>query len=141
LALGAQGVSLGTRFLASTEMTIDPSWKQRIVDAAATDSVKVPHSERVMPPFNLPQTGQPNAPRALRTALIDQLESDPDSVDPAVIGPRLVAAVKAGGGHDLVPFAGQSVALVHDVVSADEIMDRLVGEAAAAAERAAACAR
>ena len=31
LALGAQGVCLGTRFLATTEMTIDPAWKHRIV--------------------------------------------------------------------------------------------------------------
>ena len=33
LALGAQGVSLGTRFLATTEMTVDQAWKQRIVAA------------------------------------------------------------------------------------------------------------
>jgi nitronate monooxygenase/enoyl-[acyl-carrier protein] reductase II len=84
LALGAQGVSLGTRFLASTEMCIDQTWKQRIVDASAVEAVKVPHSERVMPPFTLPQAaGVPFAPRALRTALIDQLESDPTAVDPA----------------------------------------------------------
>ena len=70
-ALGAEGVSLGTRFLASTEMTIDRAWKDRIVAAGALDAVKVPHSERVMPPFTLPQIGVPFAPRALRTELID----------------------------------------------------------------------
>src|SRR4029079_4171891 len=48
-ALGAQGVSLGTRFLATTEMTIDPAWKDRIVAGGALDAVKVAHSERVMP--------------------------------------------------------------------------------------------
>ena len=42
LALGAQGAVLGTRFLATTEMSIDRSWKERIVAAAATDAVKVP---------------------------------------------------------------------------------------------------
>ena len=109
LALGAHGVSLGTRFLASTEMSIDPAWKRRIVAAAAADAVKVPHAERVMPPFTIAQTGIPFAPRALRTALIDQLESDPDSVDPATLGPQLLAAVRAGHGEDLLPFSGQSV--------------------------------
>ena len=63
LALGAQGVSLGTRFLASTEMSIDAAWKDRIVAASAGDAVKVPNSERVMPPFTMPQTGVPFAPR------------------------------------------------------------------------------
>ena len=68
-----------------------------------------------MPPFTLPQTGVPFAPRALRTALIDLLESDPASVDPAEVGPQLLAAVRAGGGHELLPFAGQSAQLVHDI--------------------------
>src|SRR6185503_18971533 len=33
LALGAQGVSMGTRFLASQEMRIDPAWKDRIIQS------------------------------------------------------------------------------------------------------------
>ena len=131
-ALGAQGVSLGTRFLASSEMTIDRAWKDRIVAAGALDAVKVPHSERVMPPFTLPQAGVPFAPRALRTELIDRLEADPDSVDPSEVGPQLLAAVRAGGGHDLLPFAGQSVALIHDIVPAGELVVRLIAEATAA---------
>jgi enoyl-[acyl-carrier protein] reductase II len=136
LALGAQGVSLGTRFLASTEMTIDAAWKERIVGASALDAVKVPHAERVMPPFTLPQHGVPFAPRALRTALIEQLEADPDSVDPAEVGPQLLAAVRAGGGHDMLPFAGQSVELVHDIVPAADIVTRAVAEAREAIRRA-----
>jgi nitronate monooxygenase/enoyl-[acyl-carrier protein] reductase II len=135
-ALGAQGVSLGTRFLATSEMTIDPAWKDRIVAASALDAVKVPNSDRVMPPFTLPQLGVPFAPRALRTELIDRLESDPESVDPAAVGPELVSAVRAGGGHDLLPFAGQSVELVHDLLPAGELVARLIDEAAEALERA-----
>ena len=136
LALGAQGVSLGTRFLATTEMTIAAAWKQRIVAATALDAVKVPNSERVMPPFTLPQTGEPFAPRALRTELIDQLERDPASVDPGEVGPQLLAAVRSGGGQELLPFAGQSAQLVHDVAPAGEIVARLVAEAANALDQA-----
>ena len=40
--------------------------------------------------------------------------------------------VLAGGGHDLLPFAGQSAELVHDVVPARELVARLVAEAEAA---------
>ena len=133
LALGAQGAVLGTRFLATTEMGIDPSWKQRIVEASALDAVKVPHADRVMPPFNVAQIGRPNAPRALRTPLIERLETDPDSIDPSMVGPELVAAVRAGGGHGLLPFTGQSAALVHDIVGVDELVTRLVLEATVAA--------
>ena len=119
-------------------MTIDRSWKQRIVEGAALDAVKVPHSERVMPPFTLPQPGVPFAPRALRTPLIDRLESAPDGVDPAELGPQLVSAVRSGGGHDLLPFAGQSAALVHDIAPAAEIVRRRVpGSSRTLAEQAA----
>ena len=137
LTLGAQGVCLGTRFLATTEMAIDQAWKERIVAASATEAVKVPNHDLVLPPFNLAQIGTPNAPRALRTPFIDQLESNPESVDPAAIGPRLVAAVRAGRGHDLLPFTGQSAALVHDIVPAADLMARLVEEADASLRRAA----
>jgi enoyl-[acyl-carrier protein] reductase II len=141
LALGAAGASLGTRFLATEEMAIDPEWKRRIVAADAQDAVKVPHSERVMPPFTLPQVGAPFAPRALRTELIEQLERVPEEVDPAVLGPRLLSAVRAGGGHDLLPFTGQSAQLVHDVVPARALVARLVAETEDALEAAAAVRR
>jgi enoyl-[acyl-carrier protein] reductase II len=133
LTLGAQGAMLGTRFLASAEMNVDQEWKERIVAADAADAVKVPSSERVMPPFTLPlPAGEPPAPRALRTPFIDQLESDPETVDPEEIGPSFVADIRAGGGHDRLPFSGQSAALVHDIAPAAEIVARLVAEAEAA---------
>lgn len=137
LVLGAQGASLGTRFLATPEMRIREAWKRRIVEADAIDAVKVPHSDRVMPPFTIPQVGPPFAPRALRTPLIEQLESEPEAVDPAVAGPAAVAAIRAGGGEDLLPFAGQSVGLIHEVMPARELVRRLVAEAEAALDLAA----
>jgi nitronate monooxygenase/enoyl-[acyl-carrier protein] reductase II len=133
LALGAQGVVLGTRFLASVEMSVDPSWKDRIVEADATDAVKVANSERVMPPFTLElPPGRPPAPRVLRTPLSDQLDADPAAVDPAAVAPELIGELRANRGHDLLPFTGQSAALVHDVVPAAEIVSRLLAEAEAA---------
>jgi nitronate monooxygenase/enoyl-[acyl-carrier protein] reductase II len=137
LVLGAQGASLGTRFLATTEMRIRDAWKRRIVAADASDAVKIPHSERVMPPFTIPQVGPAFAPRALRTPLIEQLESQPDTVDPAVAGPAAVAAIKAGGGEEFLPFAGQSVGLIRDVVPARELVHGLLAQAEAALQRGA----
>jgi len=137
LALGAQGVMLGTRFLASAELGIDAAWKERVVSADATDAVKVEHAERVLPPITLDVPGRPPAPRALRTPLTDRLADAPASVDPAEVVPAFVAEVRANRGHELLPFAGQSAALVHDVAPAAEIVERLLREAKAAAQRAA----
>ena len=135
LSLGAQGVSMGTRFLATTEMTVDQSWKERIVAAGALDTVKVPHSELVMPPFNIPQIGIPFAPRCLRTPLTEQLETDAASVNPASARALLVESIRSGGGHDLLPFTGESAALVHDIVPARELIPRLVAETESAIQR------
>jgi nitronate monooxygenase/enoyl-[acyl-carrier protein] reductase II len=137
LVLGAQGVLVGTRLVASAEMGVDVAWKQRIVEADALDAVKVPHSERVLPPYNRP--GGPADPRALRTPLIDRLGDDPESVDPETAGPELLAALRANRMHEYIPFAGQSAALVHEIRPAGEIVREMVegAEAALSAARAA----
>ena len=67
LALGAQGVNLGTRFVASTELRVAEEWKQRLVAADALDAVKMINSERVLPRSTVPG-GRPSpglfAPRS-----------------------------------------------------------------------------
>lgn len=130
LALGAQGVSMGTRFLASAELAIAAEWKRRIVEADALDAVKVANSERVLPPYNLP--GARVEPRALRTPLIAQLREHPEWIDPAAVGPRIRDAVLAGRGDEYLPFAGQSAGLIHEVLPAAEIVRRVAAEAEAA---------
>ena len=124
LALGAQGALVGTRLLASEEMGVDAAWKQRIVEAGALDAVKVPHSERVLPPYNRP--GGPADPRALRTPLIDRLGERPGVGRPGDGRPELLAALREDRAHEYLPFAGQSAALVHDVRPAAEIVRELV---------------
>jgi nitronate monooxygenase/enoyl-[acyl-carrier protein] reductase II len=133
LVLGAQGGVFGTRFLATTEMQVDPAWKQRIIAADALDSVKVSHGERVLPPFTMElPPGPPPAPRALRTPLTDQLDREPESVDADAVVPRFLAEVRENRGHDLLPFTGQSAGLIHDIPSATDLVPRLMAEARAA---------
>jgi enoyl-[acyl-carrier protein] reductase II len=134
LALGAQGVSMGTRFLASEEMAIAGEWKRRLVEADALDAVKVANSERVLPPYTLP--GARVEPRALATPLIARLREHPEWLDPATMGPRIRAAVLEGRGHEYVPFAGQSAGLVDEVLPAAEIVRRVVAEAEVSLGRA-----
>jgi enoyl-[acyl-carrier protein] reductase II len=63
LALGAEGVQLGTVMVAAAESPVHPNWKRAIVDAAETDTVF------------LNQHASP-ALRALRTARSEALEFD-----------------------------------------------------------------
>lgn len=127
LALGAQGVAMGTRFLASTEMNIADEWKQRIVAADAVDAVKATNSERVLPPYNVP--GSYGVPRSLHTPLVDALREHPELVDPDETVPRLMEAVRRGRGDEYLPFTGQSAALVHEVLPVGEIVRRVLSEA------------
>ena len=60
-----------------------------------------------------------------------QLAEDPGPL-PADVVARVVAEVRAGRGHEEVPFTGQSAELVHDVPPAAELVDRLVAETAQA---------
>src|SRR5262249_15508013 len=122
LVLGAQGARLRTRFLATTEMRVSGAWDQRVTADGALRAVKVQCAERVPPPFTLLQLALPFAPRALRRPLTERLEYDPGAVDPAVAGREILAAVRDGGGEDLLPFAGQSVELIHDVLPAAEVV-------------------
>jgi enoyl-[acyl-carrier protein] reductase II len=134
LALGAQGVSMGTRFLASTEAGVHHDWKRRVVDAQALDAVKVVNSDPIMPPYT--RSGVRSQARALETPLITVLRERPDDVDPAVAGPELIAAIRAGRGDQFLPFTGQSAALIHEILPAAEILRRTVANAELALQRA-----
>jgi enoyl-[acyl-carrier protein] reductase II len=129
LTLGAQGVNLGTRFLASTEMRISESWKQAIVDADPLDAVKVDFADAALPPLS--PGGVPAVPRALRTEFIDRWNADPAAARSAA--DRLRAEIRAAAGEgrleQLLPFTGQSAALVHYVAPAAALITRIVTEA------------
>jgi NAD(P)H-dependent flavin oxidoreductase YrpB (nitropropane dioxygenase family) len=127
LTLGAQGVAIGTRLLASVEMGIDEEWKNRIVAAEARDTIKVVHSDRFMPPFS--RSGAYGLPRSLRTPFLEDVEAHPERVQPAEAGPRIVEAMLTGRGHEYLPFTGQSAALIHDILPAAEIVRRIVDDA------------
>ena len=69
LVLGAVGVNIGTRFLASVEAPIPLGWKHRIVEAAGEEAIKVDVWNDILPvPGSL---GYGTVIRALRTPFID----------------------------------------------------------------------
>ncbi len=129
LALGAAGVAIGTRFLASTEMTISPQWKRMVVDAASRDAHHSELLDAVLPPFTRPHW--PATARVLPTAFEHEWTGRPDELANRAteLGPQIVDAILAGGGHEYVPFAGQSAGLVHDIRPAGDIIRDTVAEA------------
>jgi nitronate monooxygenase len=145
LALGAQGVSLGTRFVASEEAWIHPACKQRVVESTAADTV---YNE-------LYDAWWPDAPhRTLRNKTVDEWEAagrPPPGNRPGegttIRRRRLISgdvqdwpryAVGAipptfEGDLERVPIlAGESCSVVNDVKPAAQIVRDLVRDAEAA---------
>ncbi len=135
LMLGAVGVNVGTRFLASEEAQISPLWKQMIVDAAAEDAVRVDVLNDIMP---LPGGhGYGTVLRALRTPFIDTWQDRPEEAKREAdrLRPGVLAVFTQGRVHELFPGAGQSAGLIHDVLPAGEIVRRIISEARQVLER------
>ena len=98
LMLGAQGVNVGTRFLATKESPIVDSWKQAIIDAAAQDAVRADVWNDIAP--DMGTTGYGTVVRALRTPFLDEWSAKREEAQREL--PRVRAADRGGGS------AGQS---------------------------------
>lgn len=68
--LGAVGVNMGTRFLASKEAPIDDDWKQAIIEAHSEDSVKIEVLNDILPALG--SIGYGTVGRTLRTPFFDE---------------------------------------------------------------------
>ena len=144
LALGAQGVWLGTRFLATPEARTHEVYRERLVAADAEDAV---HTRCF-------DGGWPDAPhRALRNGTLRAWESAGSPAAPERPGEHDVVAVdRDGRPHhrygDLIPlpgmtgevqdmalYAGQSVGLLHDVRPAGHLVHDITAQAIEVIER------
>jgi enoyl-[acyl-carrier protein] reductase II len=140
LALGAQGVVMGTRFLASTEMHIAQTWKDAIVNADARDAVKIDFANAVMPPFT-EGAYTTMTPRVLRNAFVERWQGHAEgaAAEAERLRGEILAAIRSDRLHEYLPFTGQSAALVHDVLPAAEIIARTVAQAEEVLKYAALC--
>ena len=137
LLLGAQGVNLGTRFLATKEAPISADWKRMIVEAHSEDAIKVEVWNDFMPAPG--RGGYGTVPRALRTPFIERWQERREQArnDPERLQRELTQAMQAGRFHETVPFSGQTVGLIRDIQPAGELVRRIVEEAEATLRRAA----
>ncbi len=129
LALGAAGVQMGTRFIASAECAAPQGWKDAIVSATTDDVVlterlsgvmgsylKTPDLERQMRAMPAPVRALLRHPRTKSTTRKLML----------LIASRRMDAVRRG--ERALYSAGQSSDMVHDVAPVAEIVDRILRE-------------
>lgn len=132
LVLGAAGVNVGTRFLASMEATISDGYKQAILAAASQDAVKFDALNDLLPS---PGTkGYGTVLRSVRTPFIDELQARPELArgDRDRQLEKFRTSIRAGNVHEVMPTAGQSAGGIHEVLPAAEIVHRMILEAESA---------
>jgi enoyl-[acyl-carrier protein] reductase II len=136
LVLGAAGVNVGTRFLASQEASASEAWKQRILDVESEEVVRFEAWSAIMPSS---EAGYDVVPRVIRTDFVAEWERQPEEARGQAdrLRAEIMGSIRRGQPHELTPFAGQSAGLIRDVLPAAEVVRGMVREAEAALERAA----
>jgi len=131
LALGAQGINIGTRFLASEECAVPEAWKHAIIAAASQDAVKIAFAGAILPAPT--KGGYPTVPRALATPFVAEWNAHPAHA--AVLAEQLrdqvATATREGRAHELIPLTGQTAGMITAVLPAAEIIRTILAQAEA----------
>lgn len=129
LALGAEGVAMGTRFLVSEEIWAHREYKERLVAAAETDTTLLLQSMR-------------NTQRALKTAHVAMIQAleKAQPVDTAAILPHIMGTVgrkayETGDVEKAMLSCGQGVVFADKIEPLAAIVDRIEAEARSAMAR------
>jgi nitronate monooxygenase len=125
LALGAEGVCMGTRFLLTRESPLHADIKARMLAARETDTVLVGRR------FG-------DSIRVMRNSRVDDalaLEAAPATTHadllPLIGAARWMQAMESGAADDAALPLGQCVGLIDDLPSCAALMQRIVDEARA----------
>ena len=122
LALGAEGINMGTRFMATQEAPIHDAIKQRIVanDERATELIlrTMRNTSRV-------------AKNAISTKVVEMEKTGAqfEDVKALVAGQRGRKVYETGEGDYGIWSAGMVQGLIHDVPTVRELVERIVSEA------------
>ncbi len=141
IALGADGVWVGTRLVATNEAAVHPEHKQRILAATGTDTVYSAIFGPDQPLFN--------PMRLMKNRVVSEwnhrlAEVPTDNSNSPVIGSTMMGGQEVilkkfavllptpdtKADWEEVPFlAGQGVGLVNDILPAEQVVERMMNEA------------
>jgi nitronate monooxygenase len=122
LALGAEGVLMGTRFMATAESPMHANFKQWMVEAQETDTMVVERSIR-----NAARIMKNDA--AMTVARMEKEGATLEDLLPVIAG-RVGREAYLSGDINLGAIAcGQAVGRVHEIKSVAELMDEIIGDA------------
>ncbi len=127
LALGAQGIQMGTRFICTTECTAHANYKERICRAGDRSTVTSGHS-----------LGHPV--RAIRNQMtqqfleLEKLKVSEDEIISFGTGKLRIAAVEGDTEQGTV-MAGQISGLIHSVIPAAQLVQQVMNDAEAVIRR------
>jgi len=137
LMLGASGVWLGTRFLASEEANAHPIVKERVVQRAETDTAfgeifnvgweNAPH--RILRNSTVELWEAAGSPATNRPGAGDTVATNADGSPVVRYSDSMPRAGMTGDLEALAYYAGQSTGLIHSIEPAGRIVERLAAEA------------
>jgi NAD(P)H-dependent flavin oxidoreductase YrpB (nitropropane dioxygenase family) len=123
LALGADGMNMGTRFMATREAPIHDNIKQQLVDATERDTALIFRTLK-------------NTARVFRNQVADEVRSIEaggdatiDDIKHLVAGERGRAALHAGETNGGIWSAGMVAGLIQDIPTCQELVTRIMTEA------------
>jgi nitronate monooxygenase len=127
LALGADAVLMGTRFMATQECYGHPAWKEYMVKATEADTAYIMRSVG-------------NSIRVAKNDLTDkvqEMEARGTTIEELlpVIGGAPNIAFEKGQVENTLVSVGQAMGLVQDVPTVQELFDRIIEQATEARER------
>jgi nitronate monooxygenase len=126
LALGADGVMMATRFLATKEAGIHPNLQRVLLEATERDTTL--NLQALLAPFGLQVRAYRNRIME-QVAQIEQEGGDFTALFPLISGQRAREVWKNGDVDQAMLTIGQSVGLVHDIPTVAELVARIMVEA------------
>lgn len=131
LSLGADGIMMATRFLATRESAVHPNIYQVLMDKNESDTVL--QLQTLLAGFGLQI-------RALRNEIMDKIAEienaggDLSELLPLISGERAKKVWKDGNAEEAMLTIGQSVGRINDIPTVSELIERMVKEARASLE-------
>lgn len=138
LSLGASAVSIGTRFIASTEASIDNSYKEAVVKASPEDIVLTSRiSGTLASVINTDYIKKIGLELPWYLKILKNQSLTKKYIVPLIhfMGSKSLEEAATGPSWKTVWSAGQSAGLIHDILPCSEIMDNLIFDYARALEK------